>query len=270
MATNRALATRSIFVRIIPRPANLAESREIMRVLKRFGEISMFKAMKYEYQRPLPNLAVVIYQDSHAAQAAMDASPIRFALEQDSSNESDLEQAHSASADHAAEDEDKDEVEGASEPPSDNIDDILRPSQLLSHTLTFPSVLAGPPPSPPTPMPFDSTATTHPRTVRHKPFLVTVERSHVVHADYIERQPYYKQFHPMQSVAHYDLANQVPHPGLSDVSKRPPNAFRTPVRVLQTMSHYVERVMPSLKKISEGNNERIDLDFEQQKSRREQ
>jgi len=46
MATKRTLAARSIHVRIMPRPANLSESREILRVLRRFGDISIFKYMK--------------------------------------------------------------------------------------------------------------------------------------------------------------------------------------------------------------------------------
>ena len=51
----------------------------------------------------------------------------------------------------------------------------------------------------------------------------------------------------MKSMAQEDLAKQVPHIGLSDVSKRPLNQHRTPNKVLRQMSEYVERVMPSLR-----------------------
>jgi len=46
MSVRRALAPRSIHLRIVPRPANLSESREILRVLQRFGEISIFKYLR--------------------------------------------------------------------------------------------------------------------------------------------------------------------------------------------------------------------------------
>ena len=83
-------------------------------------------------------------------------------------------------------------------------------------------------------------------------FQVAVDRSRAVHQDYIERQPYWKQFHPMKSMAQEDLAKSVPHIGLSDVSKRPPNAHRTPNRVLRILHDYVETKMPTLRQIAEG------------------
>lgn len=68
-----------------------------------------------------------------------------------------------------------------------------------------------------------------------------------MHQDYVERQPLWKQFTPMKSMAQEDLAKVVPHPGLSDVSKRPPNAHRTPTKVLRSMGRWVEGGMPSLR-----------------------
>lgn len=58
----------------------------------------------------------------------------------------------------------------------------------------------------------------------------------------------------MKSMAQEDLAKSVPHAGLSDVSKRPPNAHRTPNRVLRTMSEYVEKRMPTLRGIAEDSD----------------
>lgn len=46
MSVRRALAPRSVHLRIVPRPANLSESREIFRVLQRFGELSTFKYLR--------------------------------------------------------------------------------------------------------------------------------------------------------------------------------------------------------------------------------
>jgi hypothetical protein len=105
-------------------------------------------------------------------------------------------------------------------------------------------------------MPFDPPAplpnTPQPLT-KTKWFQVTVDRSRAVHQDFVERQPYWKQFVPMKSMAQEDLVKRVPHIGLSDVSKRPPHAHRTPNRVLKLMSEYVETRMPSLKGMVENS-----------------
>lgn len=61
----------------------------------------------------------------------------------------------------------------------------------------------------------------------------------------------------MKSMAQEDLAKVVPHIGLSDVSKRPPHAHRTPNKVLKLMANYVENRMPSLKNMyEEGGREK--------------
>jgi len=36
----------AVHIRIVPRPRNLGESREILRILEKFGEIVMFKHLK--------------------------------------------------------------------------------------------------------------------------------------------------------------------------------------------------------------------------------
>jgi hypothetical protein len=48
-ASSRLLASRSVHLRIQPRPANLSESREILRVLQRFGELSTYKYLRVRY-----------------------------------------------------------------------------------------------------------------------------------------------------------------------------------------------------------------------------
>ena len=39
-------AGRAVHVKIQPRPRNLSESREILRVLQQYGEVAMFKHLK--------------------------------------------------------------------------------------------------------------------------------------------------------------------------------------------------------------------------------
>ncbi|OAL47297.1 hypothetical protein IQ07DRAFT_573211 [Pyrenochaeta sp. DS3sAY3a] len=252
MSVRRALAPRSVHLRIVPRPANLSESREIFRLLQRFGELSTYKYLRYEYQNPADNVALAIFRDEHAAQQALQASPIRFALEKVTPSASEPAQAFQ---DEDAED---DLSSTPATPSTPGIDDMLRPSQLLNRAHT-PTASPKPTPAPPPPMPFDaphpppSSPPTHTTT---KWFQVTLDRSRAVHQDFIERQPYWKQFQPMHSMAQADLAKQVPHIGLSDVSKRPPNAHRTPNRVLRVMSEYVERRMPTIRgMVEDGEGE---------------
>ncbi|KAH7086179.1 hypothetical protein FB567DRAFT_471573, partial [Paraphoma chrysanthemicola] len=243
-ATSQLLPARSVHLRIVPRPADLSESREILRVLKRFGEIDVFKSLRYEYHNPADNIALAIFRDSTAAQKALDASPIRFALEKVDQHPS----IHEPDSHNDLEDEDAEDAETlhSKKPPKHGIDEILRPSTLLTRTEdtspTPPTTTTTPQPS----MPYDPPTPSTPTHTRTKWFQVTVDRSRAVHQDFVERQPFWKQFHPQKSLAQEDLAKKVPHIGLSDVSKRPPNAHRTPNRVLKVMSEYVERGMPSL------------------------
>jgi hypothetical protein len=106
-----------------------------------------------------------------------------------------------------------------------------------------------------TPLPFEPPAPT-PRKVSSKWFQITVDRSRVIHQDFVQRQPLWKQFTPMKSTAQEDLMTKVPHIGLSDVSKRPPNHHRTPNKVLKQMSWYVENRMVSLKEMYEEGEKR--------------
>jgi hypothetical protein len=150
-------------------------------------------------------------------------------------------------------------------PPKQGIDEILRPSQLMSRSL--PSTPITKPPPKPTPMPFESPAPSAGQIKQTKWFQVTLDRSRAVHQDYVERQPFWKNFNPMRSMSQEDLAKTVPHPGLSDISKRPPNAHRTPNRVLRIMSDYVENTMPTLRGMVEGSE--ADRAFEQRRKTRE-
>ncbi|KAL5119688.1 hypothetical protein ACEQ8H_002294 [Pleosporales sp. CAS-2024a] len=264
------IAGRSVHLRIVPRPANLSESREIFRVLRRFGELTMYKSLKFEYHNPADNIVLAIFRDDKAAQKALDASPIRFALEK-TLDWPDQDHRHHGHHEGEGEGEPDDHLDMTTSSPapttttaaptaaaaaaSGGIDDILRPSMLSTRTAP-----TAPPPARPRAqpsMPFEP----RPRP-RHGPepqtrtkwFQVTVDRSRAVHQDYVERQPFWKYFEPMKSMAQEHLAKQVPHIGLSDVSKRPPNAHRTPNHVLKTMNDYVQERMPSLRGMVEGND----------------
>ncbi|KAG9198275.1 hypothetical protein G6514_010296 [Epicoccum nigrum] len=245
------LPQRAVHLRIVPRPANLSESREVFRLLQRFGELNTYYSLKYQYHNPADNVSLAIYRSADAAQQALNASPLVFSLERETHLSDDP-----GSLDTVAADPD------ANLPRATSVDvgEMTSPSELLHRTATTTS----PPsssssatatatsiaPLPFTPSPAVPTA--------KKWFQVTLDRSRVVHADFIERQPLYKQFNPMKSMAQLDLDKQVPHKGLSDLGRRGPGAHRTPLRQLRSMAAYAEKGLPSLRAISEGR-ERTDM-----------
>lgn len=75
----RSTTNRAVHLRIFPRPSNLGESREILRLISQFGEVEYFKNLKYDHLSA-PNAALVIYKDEDAAQHCLRRSPIRFRM----------------------------------------------------------------------------------------------------------------------------------------------------------------------------------------------
>jgi hypothetical protein len=45
-AAARAIAARSIHIKIYPAARSMPERREVLRVIERFGEVEMFKSLK--------------------------------------------------------------------------------------------------------------------------------------------------------------------------------------------------------------------------------
>lgn len=211
-------------------------------------------SMQYEYHNPAPNVALAIYRTPEGAQQALNASPIRFSLERETPNTE-----HES---YTAEPEDENEPSNLpKETTAHDTAAMTSPSSLLTRTTTSPPT--SPPPAP-TPMPLSAPAQ-KPKSIKW--FQVTLDRSRVVHQDFVERQPLWKQFNPMKSMAQEDLSKIVPLRGLSDVSKRPPHAHRTPNKILASMAKYVEKGMPSLRGIWEGR-ERMGEDGRLQKRER--
>ncbi|KAF2197810.1 hypothetical protein GQ43DRAFT_343948, partial [Delitschia confertaspora ATCC 74209] len=238
-AASPLLAATSVHIRIQPRPADLSESRQILRVLQRFGEISTFRYLRYEYHNPADNSAIAIFRDPESAQRALEASPLRFALEKPLPDDGYTEQPQET-------------VEASEEvamspppPPKSGIDELVRASQLLGRHSSKPS--APTTSSPTTPQAPQSTTAdipfhtpSSPKPASEKWFDLSLDRSRVVHQDFVERQHYWTKFTPMKSMAQEDLAKVVPHVGLSDVSKR--GQPRTPNKVLKWMAGNVQRM----------------------------
>ena len=56
-AAGDGLAGGAVHVRVYPRPRNLAESREILRVLEGYGEVVMYKHLKVSIPNTQLNMA---------------------------------------------------------------------------------------------------------------------------------------------------------------------------------------------------------------------
>lgn len=75
----RPIAGRAMHLHIAPRPSNLGESREIMRLMSQFGDIEYYKNLKYE-ETSQPRSAILIYKETEAANECLRRSPIRFRM----------------------------------------------------------------------------------------------------------------------------------------------------------------------------------------------
>lgn len=75
----RSTANRAVHLRITPRPSNISDSREILRLVSQFGEVEYFKNLKYDTLSH-PSASLVIFRDEKAAQSCLKRSPIRFRL----------------------------------------------------------------------------------------------------------------------------------------------------------------------------------------------
>ncbi|KAK3201682.1 hypothetical protein GRF29_164g277875 [Pseudopithomyces chartarum] len=155
-ASTELLAQRFVHLHIVPRPSNLAESREVYRILQRFGAIDKYYNLQFEYHSPAPNSALLIYADPSAAQQALDASPIRFALERTAfapQSAWEADEFPAPDTPEAASDEfGGDDNDAAIQPSTPGIQDMLSPSPLL--TRTTPTPILSPPHLPlPLPLP---------------------------------------------------------------------------------------------------------------------
>lgn len=213
----RSTANRAVHLRISPRPSDVSESREILRLISQFGEVEYFKSLKYDTLSH-PNASLVIFREEKAAEACLKRSPIRFRLG----------------------------------PAEVNVEE-----QLVDHTPApkppTPAPASTPPPasfsSPPTPplkgplaapfgMPQSRALSTHtlpeaprkaptlpflppePSPNQHQPasriFQLQTNPARAAFRDIINRSEYHGRFHiDTKSVIQQDLAKRVPTPGLS-------------------------------------------------------
>ncbi|KAL9103244.1 MAG: hypothetical protein Q9163_001695 [Psora crenata] len=71
---------RAVHVRIYPRPANIAESRHILSVLQKYGEVVYYQHLKHDPVMKAANSALALYKEKAEAQELIHASPVRFEM----------------------------------------------------------------------------------------------------------------------------------------------------------------------------------------------
>ncbi|KAL5321489.1 hypothetical protein ACEPPN_009448 [Leptodophora sp. 'Broadleaf-Isolate-01'] len=84
----RSLPSRTLHLKVFPTPRTFAEQREVLRVIERFGEVSVFKSLKYDPQRPVHDAFLAVYNSESSAQGLENVSPLRYRLIHESSTPS--------------------------------------------------------------------------------------------------------------------------------------------------------------------------------------
>ncbi|CAL3968539.1 hypothetical protein PZA11_004104 [Diplocarpon coronariae] len=85
-AAGKALNARTLHLKVYPTPNSFAERREVLRVVERFGELSMFKSRKYDYKRPVHNAFIAVYNSPDSREDLCRVSPLRYCLVADSAD----------------------------------------------------------------------------------------------------------------------------------------------------------------------------------------
>lgn len=197
----RSTTNRAVHLRIIPRPSNLGESREILRLISQFGEVEYFKNLKYDHLSA-PNAALVIYKDEDAAQHCLRKSPIRFRMGKAVAGESASQPVEEHSPETASTTNDR---------PLDN-----------PFSATDAATVSNAPNTDVSPAPAPMAVPRQPPTLTDSHlYQIQIHPARVHFRDQINAGHYHGPF-PIdtKSVAQGDLAKSVPLPGLSCVDWR--------------------------------------------------
>lgn len=219
----RPTAARAVHLRTVPRPANLGESREILRLISQFGEVEYFKNLGYE-AIPAPNTALVIFKEEAAAQHCLNRSPLRFRMGKAPIGEQVRDAGSSTS--RPAEGHAQQETQPG--PPNGVLQDTsISPFGLGQARSMSTRSLPKPPPRPPQ-IPFQAP----PRPLlESRIFQLQAEPARIHFRDHINMGHYHGRFMiDGKSIAQLDLARSVPVPGLSCIDWR---AGNKPWRVIE-------------------------------------
>ena len=230
---SRSTANRAVHLRITPRPSNISDSREILRLVSQFGEVEYYKNLKYDTLSH-PSASLVIFRDEKAAESCLKRSPIRFRLGPEPA--ADVEdQPHPQQHSHntptpaaAAPSQQQNNPPLPTTSPKGPVSSPFGMSQ--SRSLSTHSLPTAPRTTPALPfLHADPSPNTHTQTSRI--FQLQTNPARVNFRDQVDRAEYHSRFMiNTKSAIQQDLAKRVPTPGLSAWEWRKPEK---PDRVVQ-------------------------------------
>ncbi|KAI4192773.1 MAG: hypothetical protein LQ346_004168 [Caloplaca aetnensis] len=258
----RNWADSSVYIRISPRPRSLAESKEVLRVMQGFGEVVMFRHLKYEAPNPTLNAALAIFRSESEAMRAVDASPVRFRCRREIGgwpgiiSEGTILGKSGRNVMTVEEKLEEREHEGelftpatASYQPAHEKTGNLsakESAQRLIQTLVRESRER--PPS------GTSRKPQEPLPPPEREFELTVQKSIFNHQAYIERQAYYAGFNPdMRTIMAEDLKGRAPSEGYLDCSLNKPDV---PLRIRLRRKEMPKQKVDLMEMWEKGRRER--------------
>jgi len=76
----QSISARSVHLKIAPAPSNIGQSREILKLLKGYGDVAMFRNLKYDRTTRAKDAIQAVFRSPESAADFLRASPIRFTL----------------------------------------------------------------------------------------------------------------------------------------------------------------------------------------------
>jgi len=269
----RPTLNRAVHLRITPRPSNISESREILRLVSQFGEVEYYKSLKYDTLSH-PSASLVIFRDEQAAEQCLKRSPIRFRLGP-AEAESDLEDRPENiqnSYEQEQEEPQQQQHTTTSTTQTTSTSSIKGPlsapfgmSSSQTRSLSTNSLPSAPRPQPALPFlqPDDELPLDDLSVSKSRIFQLQTNRARVNFRDAIDRTQYHGRFAiDGKSSIQQDLASRVPALGLSCWEWRKPNKPERMVLKMRT-----REARKSLKEIWEEG--RRPEEEEEEASRRE-
>ncbi|TID26949.1 hypothetical protein E6O75_ATG01442 [Venturia nashicola] len=235
-------AVNAVRLILTPSPANLLESREVLRICQSFGEVTTFKHLKYHDLNPAPNFALAVFQRPESAEALINASPVTFTLETQSGNFDD---------ENALE-------EGREEFPEDIAQKA--PSRTDATELHTPNSLTTGSSTPPQPRSSsNSSSQSQQQNIRRrsstfKDMRCIAEYWRGNQQDFLERSPTWGPFTVYtDNAVQQDLVRRVPLVGLSDINVQKRDV---PLRILRKRQEEMRGRKSWMEIWKEGRRER--------------
>ncbi|QDS70642.1 hypothetical protein FKW77_000867 [Venturia effusa] len=235
-------AANAVRLVLMPSPANLLESREVLRICQSFGEVTTFKHLKYHDLNPAPNSALAVFQRPESAEAFIQASPITFTLETQTGP------IENEDVEVEARDEFPEDI-AQNSPSRTDATELHAPNSLLDTGFSTP--LQSEKPSKPAPQ--QQTKTRRDASVL-KDMRLFVEYWRGNQQDFLERSSAWGSFTVNRnSAVQQDLERRVPLVGLSDIHVQ---RREVPLRVLRKRQEEL-RARKSWRQVwEEGRRER--------------